>query len=316
MKITSLVGNYIFDKFGLMTKKTIARKSSQIGDEVVKIVGQKHTLEPYEMQSILNGILGKHGDAVDLVTDKAKTVEQLVKRANMPQGQAAMFYDCSKSLVLPSNNSDGILLNLRLDKMQDEELVNVASHECRHALSFAFSFGKKLNKILMQVPFCKNKLQQLSDKWSPLANEKNILCQQFIISKSKVPTEYGLTDLANTKEAFIEKYAKGDIAKFRNDIKVGLNRIGFFAPANYKQNTIIADAVQGALKEETEAYKIGAQAERAFYKAQEIDTKGRATVSDIRFRFYDEYVKVLKKEEKANFIKWIKSKFNFNKHLQ
>ncbi len=300
------LGNFIFKTAGIMTKKTILRKSEEIGLKTAEILKSKNKISQTEFQEIFNSTLGKKAQKIELVTDRNATIKALKEKLMLSEDNAKCFYDSNGSIVIPSlGGNDKTLLNLRLNDLQGSNLVNVAAHESEHALFDAFSAYSKLFKTFLKYKPIKNLQERLQKKYGEILNMKSLEFQQK------------MSFLTNQKEVFgLNKYHKNimehtgfeSTKSLKEFIQCILYGSKILEKGKNKQNLIVSSELKSTLKDEARAYLVGGKAEKLFLNITGRETAGLTSNSELRSELYTIMVKTLKKEEKRAFIKWILQK--------
>ena len=302
------IGDLIYRTTGIMTKKTILRKSYAVGEKATEAALEHGKLRRQEFSEIFETTIGKRAGKIDLVTDKEETIKAMQKMLDVSEEIARKIYASSASMVIPPNKNAHTLLNLRLDDMPQHAVGNISAHETEHALFDTFSLYAKVRKTLLRIPFIKNFAEKLSKKYGDVFNSRSNILQENMIQSTGLVSPVGLTQNENILE-HIGLHNKKTLRKFLRSIIYGSKTL---IPGEYKQNYIIADSLKNLFKDEARAYRVGGKAEQTYYKLQGLDTKGKATISELRAELYKEAIKVLNREEKRSLIKWLKSKLGIS----
>ena len=302
--------NFIFKTTGLMTKKTILRKSEEIGLKTAEILKSKNKISQTEFQEIFNSTLGKKAQKIELVTDRNATIKALKEKLMMSEENAKHCYDSSLSLVIPAQrHNDKTFLNLRLDDLQGSSLVNIATHESEHALYDAFSANRNITKTILKYKPFKNLQEKLQKKYGEILNTKGINFQQEMIFFTNLQKTNGLNK--NYKN-IMELTGFKSLKSFKEFIQCILYGSNILEKGKNKQNFIISDVLKSSLKDETRAYHVGGRAEKLLYDIMGIKTEGLTSNSELRSELYKMMVKTLKKEERRAFKKWILQKLGIS----
>lgn len=304
------IGNFIFKATGIMTKKTILRKSSEIGTKVNDLAikkGKEHLSEE-EFQNILNNVLGEKAKKIKLVTKKEETVKEAQERLKISAETAESIYTQSSSLVLPKMNKDTVLLGLRVPELPQSAVGNISAHECEHALFESFSLRSKIIDLINKIPFIKKRGELVANSYGEIINVALTNLQNSMINLTGLGSPIGLTKSKGLLE-HTQIASKERLHKFLQSILYGEKVLVL---GNDKQNYILSNVIISTFKDEIRAYKAGGKAEQAFYKKAGIKTGGNATSSELRTELYNETVQILKKEKLRAKIKWIKTKLGLN----
>lgn len=247
--------------------------------------------------------------------------EFAAKELNLTDDIAEMFFQNSKSAVIPGPKSNRSLLSLRTNNMKPEEAINLSSHELEHVLNQRLGFRAFRERIYLKIRG-KKFLENYTQKYANVMNEKNMDLQGNLVLKSKIGynASYGFTSY----EAGIEGLLKQTGMKSKEELHKMLENLirkEIILPDCDKRNLKVLRALKALLKDESRAYKVGGKVERNYANAlnlkflTEIGSASKfkpttnLTKSEMLAQLYDEAIVILKKEVRHQRINKVKSFF-------
>ena len=293
------VGNGLFKATGIMSKKTVLRKSGEIAQETATRVVDGKAIDEVEFIDILKKYLGKLSDKIKLVPTKESFLEEMKKASDISEEMASKIYDTCESLIYP--RIDGVLLNLRLQELakSKEKLVNVTGHECEHALFESYSISSKFREFLRKIPFVSKKIEKAVNSGEfDLLQSRQSVAEGLLIQISKRQDIVGLTTRTNNLGGLIEQSRQKSAKNFERDLILNMYNSKVIEPRKYKQNLETCDVLISSFKDESRAYEVGGKAEQYLYKLLDVDTKGYTTNSELSSQSYKILVEILQKERK------------------
>ena len=291
-----------------MPRKEIVRTCKNIGKQLAKECDNGGSVNVKRVSEILTERIGSKKAGKIIIADDFDTFKRYAGNIGLNDDMAKMYFEASKSAVLPNPKDKSILLSLRLGGMNTAEALNTASHELEHTLFKTLSPRAFLEKLYLKLRGQKY-VDKLTQKYGNLINEKNMDLQQGLLYHSKLGesalqgstmhelNKKGLLaqmELPNEKS--FQNVINGlvEYCKVENNPKVGLN---------------VMKGLRGLLKDESRAYKVGGAVQRFWDESKGMATNN-ANKSEMFAMLYDETLKVVKKEIKNLRKQRIKSFFD------
>lgn len=303
-----------------MPKKQIIKTCENIGNQLSQdFLTTQRESSPSRVKELLTNTIGAKKASKVIITDDLVTFKEFAKKEiGLTDEVSEMFYNSSKSAVIPGPKSNRSLLCLKTKNMRPDEMLNLTSHELEHVLNQRLGFRAFIEKIYMKVT-SKKYLENYTKKYGNIVNEKNMDLQANLIIKSKLglSASHGFTSY----EAGIEGLLKQTGLKSKEElhkILENLIRKKIILPDCDKRNLKILQALKTILKDESRAYKVGGTVERNHANAStlkyltengtttEFKPTTNLTKAEMLAQLYDEAIVILKKEirhQKTNKVK-------------
>ncbi len=287
----------IYKTTGIMSKKQIMQTCTNIGSEISKNLVNGENITAESINAVLIKNIGRKNARKIRITDNADSFKKLIKQElDITDEYAKYIYQNSKSAIIPCIKSNTSVLNLRINTMKPQEIVNTSTHELEHVLNQVFSFKGKMKRLSERITG-KKFIQNYRKKYTQITTEKNFELQNDLIQKSKlgIKTQTGLTKY----KAGLKGLLKQTGLKSKEGLDKAITeaiRANVLLPNNEKQNLKILKSLKFILKDESQAYKAGGEAELNFIKLTGIKPSEKITKSEMLAQIYDETIDIIKKE--------------------
>ncbi len=279
-----------------MPRKEIVRTCKDIGKQLAKECDNGGSVNVKRVSEILTERIGSKKAGKIIIADDFDTFKRYAGAVGLDDDMAKMYFESSKSTVLPNPKDKSILLSLRLECMDTVDALNTTSHELEHVLFKRFSPRAFLEKVYLKLRGQKY-LDKYIQKYGNLINEKNMDLQQGLLYGSK------LGDSALQGSTMHKLNKKGLLAQMElpdeNTFQTELKRLVEYCKVenNPKQSLMVMKCLRGVLKDESRAYKVGGAVQRFWEESKGLATEN-ANKSEMLAMLYDETLKVVKKEMK------------------
>ena len=305
------IGNIVYRATGIMSKKEIVRRTSNIGHDILTHIKQNENITGENIGDILSKHIGKDAKKICITTTKDECTKAIQKNLGFNEEIASQISETCLSASIPAGIKGGqTTLNLRLNDLEKELLANMSTHEIEHALYQTVSLNAKLQtgKIGKFITSVVQKIlvpKKLRAKISEIANVACGQTQLFLIrdiGHFGSDGVRGWTKYQPTFEGLLKQTRCGSREELHQKIIQGLYQNGVLGkntnPTFHKWNKICLGMLQHALKDESRAYNVGGQIQKEFYKMTHVATGKKATSSTMLSMLYDEAIIAMKNELK------------------
>ena len=321
------IGELLFRTTGLLTKRGVMRKSTEIGEAISGTIAKNGKIAQNDITEIIGNTLGRKSSKINITFDKESFVTGIQENLRLPQDMGEMLYNNVKAASIPRAYGEKVIVNLPLEKIDNTiEFANIVPHEFEHALFQAFTPLRKIDPIVMRltdrfkkyqkIPFVRKYFEwaeSMEQKANPLSAklQGGLICEVGHNFNSFTQ----ISEHTKSIEGLLSQCKCKTIEELHEKIRELLYKREILNVGDFKSNYIFSRAFKHVLKDESRAYTVGGSSQKMLLKSLG-KTSENATYSELNSMLFDEAIKILKQESKSNLKNRLRQIFGFKTNTQ
>lgn len=306
------IGDLIFRTTGIMTRKTIMRNCSKVGEQISDCVAKNESISSENISEIISNVIGKRASKINVAYDRESIVRTIQENFNVSEAVAKRHARVTRAVSVPKLLGKRTALIVPQNSKSVDN-VNLVPHELEHALMQTFKFSSKVKNMFLQLlkklPEKKFNTEKFGKNLSKINEKGEDLQGRLINELSNLKGQVGIVDMPATTEGLLKQCNCKSIEELRQKIREILYMNNILGTKNDLLNAAILKMLKASIKDESFAYKIGGISERKYNELLGLNLEGKSSKSELVSLLYKEAYKVLSKEQRHALMNSIKSMF-------